>query len=220
MAHSYNGSTSVFLTENIRSIRIWVTMRTQEEKQQAVALRRNRYSYKKISNRLNISASTVRLWLSNLELTTNEIEKLIDNNRYASILAGKNYKYIWEKRRQNLKDNYIPPFDNPRFMLGLGIYIGEGNKYNKSDTGLSTCDVYIAKIFIDWIKEFFHSDLFRLSVHHYNPNKDIEIINYWSIQLNIPTDYFNKSIFSISKSSQRKRNTLAYGTICKKYIKL
>ena len=101
-------------------------------------------------------------------------------------------------------------------MLGLGLYLGEGSKYNQSTTSMSNCDPTLLKICISWLKEFFSDDFdkFSIYVHHYYPERDNEIRNYWSERLQIPLLNFTKSGFDVSISGRNKKgNTLLYGTV-------
>jgi hypothetical protein len=183
-------------------------------KKKAIELRKQGLSYKDILKVVAVSSGTISLWLRDVELTATQKERLSNRSRSQGLGKNGNQKK-WEKKREMLKSEYKPPFDNPKFMLGLGLYLGEGAKYNNSLTSVANCDWVLLKIFTEWLKEFFFEDFERFSVyiHHYFPEKDKEIRIYWSNALEIPLADFTKSGFHISKSSQHKKgHVLLQGT--------
>jgi Homeodomain-like domain len=186
-----------------------------EEKNRAIELRKDGWSYKHISKSLKVSKSAVSRWCRHIELTVEQINKLSNNCRINSIIFGLKNKEKWESKRANLLNKYNPPFQDSEFMLGLGIYWGEGSKYNASTTELSNCDYKLLICFINWIKKYFSEDysFFRVCIHHYSLEKDDEIKKYWSEKLGLSIDSFRKSIIQVSKSSKNKKgNIQLYGT--------
>lgn len=184
------------------------------EKKLAIELRKEGKSYNEITRLISVSKGTLNNWLKGIELTEEQIHHLTNKSR-SGTRNGIRRKEIWEEKRQTLKDSYCPPIHNPKFMIGLGLYWGEGSKYSKTCTAMSSSDWIMLKAFTNWVNDFFPDDFSRFSVGigHYYPERDDEIKRFWSEKLGIDLSNFIKSTFSVSKSSQRKKgNTLPYGT--------
>ena len=182
------------------------------EREKAVSLRRQGKSYKQIAEELSVSKSTLSLWLRDVKLSSQE-QRLLENNlRHQSVKAGKSLIKTWADLRENTKASYTPPLNEPEFMLGVGLYWGEGDKFSQSRVGMANSDPRILRLFIDWIRRYFFGESFIVAVHHYCPERDQIVKEWWSEQLRIPIDSFNKSYFVPSKISLRKRNTLEFGT--------
>ena len=182
------------------------------EKLEAIKLRKKGFSYSEISLKLDVSKSTVSLWLRDIELTSKQKDLIASKHRAASLVSGMVNRKIWEDRRKELKELYDPPLHEPEFVLGLGLYWGEGSKYNSSDVRFSNADSEMILKFIGWIEKYFKGSKFRVRVQHHYPNKDLEIKNWWADTLSLPKNKFDKSSFVISKASKGKRNTLLHGT--------
>ncbi len=186
-----------------------------KEKKQAIALRKQGRTYKEISSQIGVSKSTVSLWLRDVPLNENHLQLIANRCRMISILNGKKVAEKWLKDIANVKEAYKPPVGDPKFMLGIGLYWGEGTKHSRSDTEMVNSDPKLLKIFLDWINEFFIGEFegFKVGIHHYTPDKDQEIKKYWSDVLGLPLACFNKSIIAVSRTSKKKRQTLINGTV-------
>lgn len=187
-----------------------------EEKKQAFELRIQGWSYGRISEKLNVSKGTISLWLRDHPFSEELKIKLQEQNwRVDSIVAGRRYKEIWDERRQKVFGSYEPPLYDPQFMLGLGLYWGEGSKSTRSTrsaTSLSNTDPGLLRNFILWCKTYFAVSNFSAAIQHHDESKLKESEIYWSKEFNLPLSCFTKSVIAISKSSLKKRNTLPYGT--------
>lgn len=99
-------------------------------KNQAIKLRKEGYSYSFIASRLRIAKSTLSDWLKDVNFLPNETTTKVisENNKRIVVIKRvdkansiKEAKHYAVKRIGNLTDREM-------FMLGLGIYIGEGSK--------------------------------------------------------------------------------------------
>jgi hypothetical protein len=182
-----------------------------EEKNKAIELRKLGWSYRRISKDLNVSKGTLSIWLSDVVLTDIQMQSLKDNCRLNSHAGSIGSSKRWESLKKDVYNNYNPPIDDPNFMLGLGLYWGEGNK--KNGFGISNSDSKVIRIFIDWSKKYFDVVDFKAHVQHYDIDKDDFVKSWWSDEINLDLSNFGKSNFSVSKISKDKRKTLPYGTI-------
>lgn len=189
-----------------------------ERREQAIALRKEGKSYKEIMELVPVSKSSLSLWLRDVKLTKKQKNKLT-SIRGAG--GGEAKRKAWEVKRQETMDGYDPPLDDPNFMLGLGLYWGEGSKYSRTETVFTNSDPKMLRAFVVWVAEFFGEDFDRFSaeVHHYDTERDDEIKCYWSKLLGVPLTHFIKSQVHVSKSSGRKKgNILPFGT-AKVYVR-
>lgn len=165
--------------------------------------------------KINVSKSSLSVWLRGIQLTTAQKKLLSDRSLVQGKLGGERKKQIWDAIRKEVSDSYCPPIVDPFFLLGLGLYWGEGTKHNKSTTSVSNADGSLLKCFISWIKKFFAGDFerFSVTVHHYCQKQDQNIKKHWSKLLGLSLDNFTKSVLSVSKSGKMKKGkTLPFGT--------
>jgi hypothetical protein len=185
-----------------------------EEKKRAVELREQGLSYNEIAKIVPVSKGTISIWLRDHHLTDDQTFRLAYKGGLASIDGGRRMADKWKQKRKDLLKDYAPATSNPLFMLGLGLYWGEGSKYTSNSVAMTNADLNVHKVFIAWIHRFFVPEpRFTVSVQHYYPDRDTEIKEYWSKSLGVPIEDFIKSQFKASKISLKKRNTLPYGTI-------
>ena len=187
----------------------------KEEKEIAIKLRNKGKTFNEILKSIKVGKGTLSIWLKNvpvLESYRTEYDKKVSHPCRMAATAMQNK---WEKKRIEVRKNYNPPFNDPFFMLGLGIYMGEGSKYCSNRTSLSNSDPEIIKIFKKWIEKYFWEKSFywRASLHTYD-NLNIEKdLKWWSEITGLSIDKFIKTQIGISSSSKRKRNTLVHGTL-------
>lgn len=186
-----------------------------EQKQLAIELRKQGKSYNEISKITGVAKSTLNHWLKDVVLTEEQRSLLSSRSSVQGCRGGAKHRQMWIDKRKEIMDAYDPPFCDPVFMLGLGLYWGEGTKHSPCTTAFANSDVGPVKQFIVWVRRFFEPDFDNIGVciHHYNSEADEAIKGYWSTMLGIPLADFNKSVFTVSRASKRKKsNTLPYGT--------
>src|SRR5438067_3463226 len=99
-------------------------------KDKAIFLRKAGYSYSHIQKEIVVSKSTLCLWLSDIPYKPNaEMLLKLDKARLASAQAKKNLKdksFLEASIEAGKEVGLLSNRD--LFMLGLGVYIGEGTK--------------------------------------------------------------------------------------------
>jgi len=114
-----------------------------------------------------------------------------------------NYRRVWSA--------YKPPLHDPKFMLGLGLYAGEGTK--REEVKFSSASPTFIKLMDHWFEAYFSFESRVLRVHHYGIYQDKSIQRYWAKQTGIPVNCIQVYVVKASRSSQRKKgNTLLHGT--------
>jgi hypothetical protein len=101
------------------------------------------------------------------------------------------------------------------WLLGIGLYLGEGSKLYESIRIINS-DPEIIKIALKWFREIcgLGNENFTPSVHLYPDNDIKETINYWSKITGIPKRQFGKTQIDRRRNkSGKKKRKLPYGTL-------
>ena len=185
-------------------------------KQNAIKLRKAGYSYNMISKELNIAKSTLSNWLTNIPFVPNkEVLQRVGEAKLKSALYKQRIKFENITRMKDEAAKEVGKLSSrDLFMLGIGLYLGEGSKSHEEVRIVNT-DPIIIKLGIKWLMEFggVRKEHLRVAVHGY-PDHDInKLVNFWSKELHIPVKYFIKTqIDTRLNKSTLKRRKLPYGT--------
>lgn len=184
--------------------------------QNAVKLRKEGYSYSHIQKQTGVSKSTLSDWLSKLPYKPNK--ETLDKIARARLMANqaqrdKKTNSLKKAREIAIKD--IGKFTKrDLFMLGIGIYIGEGSKTHNIVRVVNS-DPHIIKTTISWFKKCFHlqNSNFSIRIHLYpDTNQDIAI-SFWSKETGLSKNSFLKAVVDIRTDKKRKnKGKLPYGT--------
>ena len=179
-------------------------------------LRKEGHSYNYISQQTGVSKSTLSGWLSGIPYTPNKITiERIGKARAASgrVKAKQKLDSI-EKADAEAKNEIGEIKKRDLFMLGVGIYIGEGTKTNNI-VRIINADPKIIKFAVKWFEEIcgLSRDNFRIRLHLYPDNNIKKCIQFWSDISGIPLSQFQKTYIDIRKDKKMfKRGKLPYGT--------
>lgn len=191
----------------------------EEFKNKAYNLRKLGKSYNFISKELNIPKSTLSYWFKYLTWSRDmknknakEVEKESTNR---IILMNKARKEKSVEKHEKMKKEALEEFEkyknNPLFVGGLMLYLGEGDKsMNTGQLRMGNIDPYVLKIFIKFIEVFcaVKHEKIRFWLLCY-PDHDIEkCLNYWSESLKINRNQFYKTQVIQGKHKQKR---LLYG---------
>lgn len=169
-------------------------------------LRSNGLSYKEIRSQVPIAPSTIQSWTKNIQLSDPQLENLYAKMVLSGKTTGGAVREGWEIKRQLLRNAYKPPMNDPEFMLGLGIYLGEGTKFKPSRVAMSNTDPVILRIYKKWIEKFFAVDFGRwtATVHYHEDKDENDIRAFWVAELGLEERFFNKSV--IAKTGRGKKS--------------
>ncbi|MFT7507016.1 MAG: hypothetical protein ACI92I_000153 [Acidimicrobiales bacterium] len=186
-----------------------------ELKKQAIKLRKKGYSYNLISEKIGVSKSTLHYWLTEIPYTANaEVQKRIGKARARSGEVKHQIKLETFRKAKALAIDDIGSLNGrDLFMLGLGIYIGEGEK--NENIGVINADPRIVVLLMRWFKEVcsLENSNFTLAIHLYPDNDIEESLTYWSGITDIPRSQFGKTqIDKRENKSINKRGKLPHGT--------
>lgn len=181
----------------------------------ATKLRKQGYSFTMIQERVPVAKSTLSRWLKDVPFTANkQVQQRIGYALSKAIEAKQNIKQASYAHASALAQKDLDTNRSSTLLyLGLGLYMGEGEKNN--NVGLANSDAEIIRLFITWLHRCYgvtHKYL-TISVHLYE-DTDIEAAkSYWSHITGISLQQFGKTqIDTRKKISSMKRGKLPHGT--------
>ena len=206
----------------------------RQERQHALKLRIQGYSYTEISKELGIPKSTLSNWFSRLPLPKNArtriqvrvhesiLKSLIKRNKEQTILAQKRAWQIQKFSKEEIRS--LSPRD--LLLVGVALYWAEGYKKLVVRNGkerthhvirLTNSDPHLIQMFLRFLREIMkiHNDRMRIEMRLYKHINENKAFKYWSSVVRLPRKNFQKTTYLVSRSSLGKRpyNRLPFGTI-------
>jgi hypothetical protein len=175
-----------------------------KEKEQAIKMRLGGMSYSQIKNVINVSKSTLSIWLQKYPLSEKRIKELRDWNP-RRIENCRNTKL--RKRQKMLSAIYenvakeIGSLSNrDLFIAGLFLYWGEGTKASRSVVAFTNTDPAMLRLFIQWLNLMgVKNSSLKVKLHLYVDMKIKEKTLFWSKELDISLNNFAKPYIKDSK---------------------
>ena len=185
-------------------------------KEQAISLRQSGHSYNFISDKLKVSKSTLSDWLSKVSYVPNQetIDRIGKARAASGLIKSKLKLESIAMARKEAMDNLGALTMRDLFMLGIGLYIGEGSKTQNSIRVINS-NPKIIKLMLRWFKEVckLTNDNFKIRLHLYPDNDVKKCIKFWAQEIDISTRQFQKSQIDFRKGKKMfKRGKLPYGT--------
>lgn len=179
-------------------------------------LRKDGYSYNYISDKTGVSKSTLSGWLSGIPYTPNKtIIERIGKARAASGYAKSKQKLeSFKNAAKEAKKEIREITKRDLFMLGIGIYIGEGAKTNDI-VRVINADPKIIKFAVKWFEQAcgLSRNNFRIRLHLYPDNNIKECIKFWSNSSGVPINQFQRTYIDLRENKKMfKRGKLPHGT--------
>lgn len=192
----------------------------------AVVLRKKGWMMPTIRKELQVSKSTLSLWLRDITLTPKQKIQILKGRDYSRFMAGEKKKnnriattqqLIKEGRREALS-----LVNDSFFVSGVMLYWAEGAKKDGT-LKFANSDPVMIKFMMKWLREMcaVPTEKFRISVHIHSLHCKPNIESYWSKITQIPKKQFYKT--QIKKTSLRHRRNKLYNgtcTICVSDVKL
>jgi len=191
-------------------------MRDKTIKNKVFDLRNKGYSYNLIAGKLGISKSTLSCWLKDVPFSPNSLVlKRIKNGPYIS--GQKSHKKrvdkILEIRKLAKKELGIIS-KRDLWMIGIGLYIGEGSKTYETIRIINS-DPQVITLAIKWFRNICNLEIknITIAIHLYPDNDVKKCLKFWSKTTGLPTKQFRKTQIDrrLDKSNKKKRK-LPYGT--------
>lgn len=174
------------------------------------------YSYRMISEALGVAKSTMNYWFKDRPFTPND--EVLKRIKAGPLKSGiiKHQKRLEET--SSLKAAGIAEVGElskrDLWMLGLGLYIGEGAKTIEA-IRISNSDPAVLTVAIKWLRECcgLSDENFSIRLHLYPDNNVEDSILYWQAVTRLPRERFLKVHIDRRESKkQSNRGKLPYGT--------
>ncbi|MFZ2357606.1 MAG: helix-turn-helix domain-containing protein [Candidatus Omnitrophota bacterium] len=196
-------------------------MRAKERKR-ARELRHNGFSLREIADIIKCPKSSISKWVSDISLTSEQIERLElkqDKARAKAANHPNSPKQKWAKIRNDIINSGAKeiPSQYSLYMLkliGAVLYWAEGYKAGVNMVNFSNSDPNMVALMMFFFRRVCKvpEEKFRGMVH-IHPHLDAEKAKkFWSKISGIPIGQFHKTQFGISRASKHKRDTLPLGT--------
>jgi len=190
-----------------------------EQRNKAIELRKQGFSYSEILKEIPVAKSSLSLWLKSVKLANSQKQRLT-NKKLASALKGaKKRKDDRIKITKEIKDKAqkeVGKLTNRElWLVGIALYWGEGSKEKDYRPGsgmqFSNSDPFMIKIFIEWllkiIKVSKEKIYFEIYIHENHKNNTNRAIDYWSKHTGFPKNFFFRIYFKKNKLKTNRRNT-------------
>lgn len=186
-------------------------------KERAIKLRTAGYSYSMIRKKIGVPKATLSNWLTFIPFKPNKaVLNQIGGAKLKSALYKQNLKFedIARMKVEAKKDIGVLS-ERDMFMLGVGLYMGEGSK-SFEQVQVTNSDPIIIKTAMIWLKTFLKLDTknFIIQIHAYPDTDLVKSVNFWSKETGIPASQFSKTIIDNRRNkSKLNKRKLPYGTV-------
>lgn len=191
------------------------------EKDFAIKLRAQGFSYSEIEKRVNVSRSSLSLWLRDIPLSMEHKERLFKKQ-----LAQHERAWYLIRQRRIEKTNQIKKTaaeevgkisDRELWLLGIALYWAEGTKEKEhsvaEQTTFSNSDPEMIKVFLMWTQRClgltYNDIVFSLYIHENAKPRLRVVVDFWADIANIRTSslyiYFKKHTVNPYRKNQGDR---------------
>lgn len=201
-------------------------MAKKKEQGQAIKLRKNGSSISSIASSLNVSKSTVSMWCKEIALTERQLKKIATVSKHHATLGLLRAAEVQRSKRKLCieaqtkigKEDVGALNRRDLFMVGLGLYWGEGYKKGSQELGFTNSDPLMLRVYILWLEQTYdisrHDLILRVSINDQHSARSEDVERYWSQILHVPRSQFTKTSFIRSASKKRYVNeTVHFGTL-------
>ncbi len=169
----------------------------RQDKKKAIVLRKQGKSYNEISEILKVPKSTLSAWLSQIPWSAAVRKKLVKRQ---GEIVGKITKARWAKWREGFREEAKLEFNtlaaNPLFIIGLCLYLGEGDHQLKtSQVKLINTDPKVIDLFSRFLREAVKvpEKKIRAWLIIYKDLDDEKCKKYWRKACKVPVKRFYKT---------------------------
>ncbi len=170
-----------------------------QERNLAIELRKQGYTYSEILQRVKVAKSTLSDWLRGIKLAKKQKHRITEKKKMARLRAIEKIRKIRIQRSKALinssKKDIKQLSKKDLFILGIALYWAEGSKQKANNisqrVSFSNSDMQMIGIFLKWLKDICKISeerlRFEVYIHEYWKDKEVEAIkNRWRKFLEIP----------------------------------
>lgn len=194
-------------------------MARREDRDKAIALRKQGMSYSQIKEALGINKSTLHYWLVNYPLSELRIRELRDNNaqrieRFRATMLKKREDRL--KKVLNAAGERIGILsDRDIFLAGIFLYWAEGSKTQNYTVALHNTDPGVLLFFRQWLRcmEVPEAKV-RVRLQIYTDMDATTQTSFWAKTLGLRTSAFNRVQMKKTETSKRQnyKGRFGFGT--------
>jgi hypothetical protein len=194
-------------------------------KLKAESLRHQGRSIKEIARKVGVSQSTASRWCFDITLSPDQLEKLEEDRKKAGMQA----LAPWILRNRRMKNDDIKKqgmygrkdlahmTKRDLFMIGLGLYWGEGYKRGSQECGFTNSDPEMIRIILVWFNKCYgvsiENVIARLTINLRYKNQAEKLAEMWSQETSIPLSKFGKPTFINGYNSSKLNERTYRGTL-------
>jgi len=190
-------------------------------RKKAVLLRKSGFTFRQISQKLNIPLGTSHLWTKQVRLTNKQLVK-IRSDHTTKLQKGRQMAAVIQRQRSQVEEQVykklgtesISNLTNRELLItGAALYWAEGFKKD-TRLGFANSDPKMIKLFLKWlfvIGKVPKAEIrLRVGVNQSYVNDIGRIQNQWSHITNIPLTQFQKPFFQKTKWKRIYKNPQNY----------
>ena len=179
-------------------------------------LRKRGFSYSMISEKIDVSKSTLSDWLGSIPYKANrQVKKRIGLARAQSGNVKSKLRLDSINRARTESSIKIGAISNRDILMaGLGIYIGEGTKTH-GIIRVINANPKVIRFAIKWFTKSFGLDIsnFYLRIHVYPDNNIQKAKLFWKKETGIPLEqFYNTQVDRRKNKKMGRRGKLEHGT--------
>jgi len=187
------------------------------KRRQALQLRKKGESYSQIKKKLNLSKSTLSVWLRNYPLSQDRIKELRDGEariekyrRTMKLKREQRFKTYYQEERKK----WLPLSHRELLLAGLFLYWGEGGKSNTHIVTINNTDPQVMKFALHWMTKGLgvaKKDI-HVFLHLYSDMDPVKETHYWQKILRMPKASFDKPYIKQTKRIEIDQKGFGHGT--------
>lgn len=193
-----------------------------ELKYEAQKLRKKGISVRTIQKKLQVSRSSVSLWIRGIKLTKTQLEKLYLNKKTGglkgSIIASMNKIRKREELTKNImaaaKKEIGELSKRDKFVTGIAMYFAEGNKADRA-VAFSNSDPRAIRFMASWFRSYCDvpEKKFRCSLYLHDNLDETRAKKYWSSLIHVPLSQFMKTYIVKNNLKRFRKTKHEYGVL-------
>ncbi len=185
-------------------------------KQEAIRLRNEGHSYNYIASKVGVSKGTLSVWLADVPYTPNQetISRIGKALAASGAVKSEMKRKSIQQAREEAGSDLGKFTSRDLFMVGLGLYIGEGIKSTQM-TSFANSNPAIINLIIRWFTQSLgvKKENIRIRLHLYPDCSGDASIAFWSNLTGISKSQFLKSIIDRRLDKKAVRSgKLPHGT--------
>jgi hypothetical protein len=172
------------------------------EKEKAIVLRKQGFSYREILKEVPVAKSTLSLWLRSVGLTKRQKQRLTEKKRKGQLKGAQVKREQRNFLTQKIKEQAIKEIGEltkkELWLVGITLYWSEGAKQKENNPSqrvkFINSDPKMMRLFLKWLEEicFISLEDIKFEIHIHETGDIEKAKRYWSNVLNLPLIKFQK----------------------------